>query len=180
MGGGESSKNTSRPLNAKERKDVFNTGTSLIKNNAGWLSGSEMQYQAPEMQRLSGGDYDALQQSLYGAQESALDTQWARRKEDITQDMADRGLYASGIGTQAENEVFADTFAPAYQQAAAGAAAQRYGMESQDNSMANQMAISNAGQDFASQWAPYEYLMGMYNQTGGTITNQKSSGWSFG
>ena len=172
MGGGEKSKNESRPLNAGERKDLFNAGSNLIQQNAGWLQGPEMQYQAPTTQRLSGGDYDRLEQNLLGSQTAMLDSQWANRKADINQDMA-------GIGTQAENEVFADTFAPAYQQAAAGAAAQRYGMESQDNAMANQMSMANAQQDFSSQWAPYEYLMGLYNGTGGTISSQKSSGWSF-
>lgn len=179
MGGSDSGSSESRPLNAKERTDLFNAGQNLIRDNSGWLQNSGLQYQAPETQRLSGGDYDALQQSLYDSQAGALDTQWARRKEDITQDMADRGLYASGIGTQAENEVFADTFAPAYQQAASNAASTRYGLESQDNTMANQMAVANAQQDFSSAWAPYEYLMGLYNGTGGTISSQKSSGWSF-
>jgi|LGOV01.1.fsa_nt_gb hypothetical protein len=180
MGGGSnSSKSSSRPLNARERKDIFNTGISSVQEATPWLQSQNLDYQAPEMQRLAGGDYDQLEQSLLGSQTSMLDSQWANRKDSINQDMADRGLYASGIGAQAENEIFASDFLPAYQQAAAGATAQRYGMESQDNAMANQMAMSNAGQDFASQWAPYEYLMGLYNNTGGTISSSKSGGWNF-
>jgi len=179
MGGGDKSSGSSRPLTASERRSLFNTGSDLIQNNAGWLQGNDMQYQAPDAQRLEGGDYDRLEQNLYNAQASALDTQWDRRRDDINQDMADRGLYASGIGTQNENRVFADSFAPAYQQAAAGAAAQRYGMESQDNAMTNEMAMSNAQNEYASAWGPYEYLMGLYNGTGGTIQSQSSSGWKF-
>ena len=78
-----------------------------------------------------------------------------------------------------------------YTAAGAEAAAQRYGMQSQEQQFLNQLTAQEAAretayrqaeaqQQFASQWAPLEYLMGLYNQTGGAISSGKSSGMNIG
>lgn len=173
-----SSSSSSKPLTGPQRQAVFNSGISSVKSAMPWIQSQNLSYESPTAQTLTGGDYDALQNNLYNSQATALDSQWAKQKDSINQDMADRGLYTSGIGAQAENKIFSRDYLPAYQQAASNAASQRYALQAQENESANNMALTNAAQNYASSWAPYEYLMGLYNQTGGTIST--SSSMNFG
>lgn len=177
--GGSSSSSSSKPLTGPQRQAIFNSGISSVQSAIPWLESESLEYQAPAAKTLTGGDYDALQNSLYSSQATALDSQWAKQKDAINQDMADRGLYTSGIGAQAENKIFSDSYLPAYQQAAANASAQRYALQAQENESANNVALTNAAQNYVSSWAPYEYLMGLYNQTGGTISKSNSSSMNF-
>lgn len=178
--GSSGSSSSSKPLTGPQRQAVFNSGISSVQSATPWLQAQNLSYQSPTAQTLTGGDYSALEQNLYNSQATALDSQWAKQKDAINQDMADRGLYTSGIGAQAENKIFSDSYLPAYQQAASNAASQRYALQAQENDSANNMALTNAAQNYASAWAPYEYLMGLYNQTGGTISKSNSSSMNFG
>lgn len=192
MGSSGSSSNTSKPLTGAERSNIFNYGmrdiTGSVNNPA-----LNIDYQAPiyqssgPYQGLSNGDYNALQQSLYSGATAGLKQYEQDARDNIDQSLSDRGLWSSGIAQAAQNDL-TNSLADNYQNAGANAAAQRYGLQAQDlaqqnaynqgeSQFANQFNVQNANQNYASQWAPLEYLQGLYNQTGGVITNQKQSNW---
>jgi hypothetical protein len=153
------------------------------------------EYQAPAFasagtaSRLSGGDYGRLENSIRESQWAPIEALKTQRFSDIDQEMADRGLYTSGVGADTKESIFARDFLPAYTQSANQAVATRYGLEQADNTAANAFNLQNAGmtnqfnlQDSAgrnaAQWAPLEYLLGLYNQTGGTNSRGSSSSWN--
>lgn len=192
MGSSGSSSNTSKPLTGAERSDIFNYGMRDITGNAN-NQALNIDYQAPTYQSsgpyqgLSNGDYNALQQSLYSGATAGLKQYEQDARDNIDQSLSDRGLWSSGIAQAAQNDL-TNSLADNYQSAGANAAAQRYGLQAQDlaqqnaynqgeSQFANQFNMQNANQNYASQWAPLEYLQGLYNQTGGVITNQKQSNW---
>lgn len=196
LGGGKS-KSKSTVQNAAQRRAIFEGGLSDIAKATGQslvngqLSMPEYQGQGyvnpGQVSRLAGGDYDRLENSIREAQWAPIDALKTRRFADIDQSVADRGLYASGISDDTKQQIFTTDFLPAYQQAATQAVATRYGLEQSDNQAANTFNLASSGaenafnlQDAAARnqaaWTPYEYLLNLYNQTGGS--NTKSSGWN--
>lgn len=194
MASHNSGSNTSKPLTGPERSEIFQYGmrdiTGSVNNPV-----FDINYQSPgyvqpaAYQGLSNGDYNALQGSLYTSATAGLDKYRQDTLDHINQDASNRGIWSSGIPISSEIDL-AENLAPAYVQAGAGAASQRYGLQAQDlanqnswnqsnNQFLNQFNTQQAAQDYASQWAPLEYLQGLYNQTGGIISNQKESGWGF-
>ena len=153
------------------------------------------QYQAPEFtgsgspQSLSGGDYNRLEQSIVDSRWAPLQRYETQQRERTDEDLNKRGIWSSGIATQAQGDV-TEQFAPQYAAAGADAAAQRYGLQAQEQQFMNQLAqqeatrktgfdADQAAQEYTSQWAPLEYLMGLYNQTGGALSSSKSKGFDF-
>lgn len=191
MSGGSDSKSSSKPLTGAERADIFNWGMGSVEKGQNSNVFANTQYNAPNYnqasyQGLSGGDYDAFEQALYQSQISGLSDYETQARENADQDAANRGIWSSGLAMQNQNDI-TDKFADNYQSAGANAAAQRYMMQQQDLAGQNQFNQNNAAmentfnqgnaqQQYAAQWAPLEYLMGMYNQTGGAISSSKSSG----
>lgn len=189
--GGSESKSTSKPLTGRERASIFNWGMNSVQSgqNSGVFQDTDYnapQYQQSNYQAMNDGDYDAYEQALYDSQVAGLDQYEQRSRENVDQDAANRGIWSSGVAMQNQNDL-TDAFADNYQSAGANAAAQRYQMQQQDlqnqnnynmnnAAMENQFNQNTAQQEYASQWAPLEYLMGMYNQTGGAVSSSKSSG----
>ena len=192
-GGGSSS--SSKPLSAAQRSAIFKSGMSNVNNYKDSSVFGDVGYNAPSYassggyQRLSDGDYDAYQQAMYDSSTAGLQQYEDEQRQRTDQSMSDRGIWSSGAAEQAQADV-TDQFASLYSQAGANSAASRYALEAQDNanasqynqnesSMLNSFNMNNAQQDYASQWAPLEYLMGMYNQTGGAVSNSESSSSPF-
>lgn len=196
--GSSTSKDTSRPLTGQERGDIFNWGLGSINAAMGNVGSRQLnapQYQAPKFtasgapQSLSGGDYNRLEQSIVDSRWAPLQRYEAQQRERTDEDLNKRGIWSSGIATQAQGDV-TEQFAPQYAAAGAEAAAQRYGLQAQEQQFMNQLNMqeatrrtgfdqTQADQQYASQWAPLEYLMGLYNQTGGAISSGKSRGFNF-
>ena len=95
---------------------------------------------------MSGGDYDRLEQSMVASRTAPLERAWSLRKQDIDQSMADRGIWASGAPVQVQQEEFEQSFLPAYTQAGAEAATQRYGAQANELQALNQFALSRANE----------------------------------
>lgn len=147
-------------------------------------------YQSPgEAKTLTGQDYDALQAALTSGYEAPLDYAKGQDVKSMNQDLANRGIWSSGLAEQATKDLDA-VYAPQYAQAGANATNARYGLQSSEDQMLNQYALQNAGQQntfnlanagqtYQSQWAPLNYLQGIWNGTGGAISNGGSGGWNF-
>ena len=175
---GSDSTSTSKPLTGAERAEIFNWGMGSVEGGQNSNIFANTQYQSPDYtqanyQGMSGGDYDAYQQALYDQQTAGLGQYETQAREYSDQDAANRGIWSSGLAMQNQNEI-TDKFADNYQSAAANAAAQRYAMQQQDMAQQNQFNQNNSAmenqfnqgqsqQQYAAQWAPLEYLMGMYN-----------------
>lgn len=192
MGSSSRDSSSSRPLTGAERSDIFRYGMGDITRNA-TNPALQIDYNAPEFQAaspyqtLSGGDYDAFQKSIYDSSTAGLSQFEKEARMDADQAVADRGLWASGVALANQNDI-TDSLADTYAKAGADAAVTRYGMQAQDlaglnawnqqdAAMRNNMAMENANRQYASQWAPLDYLSGVWNGTGGVIQSGKSSGW---
>ena len=138
---------------------------------------------------MSGGDYDRLEDSIVSSRWAPLQRYEQIARERTDEDLNKRGIWSSGLATQAQGDV-TEQFIPQYAAAGAEAAGQRYGLQSQEQQFLNQLTAQEAAretayrqaeaqQKYASQWAPLEYLMGLYNQTGGAISSGKSGGFNF-
>jgi len=93
---------------------------------------------------LHGGDYNALQQSILESRVIPLEYAMRGAQEQVDQDLADRGLYSSGLAVRAKNDV-QERFAPVLASAAADAVTQRYGLQAQDLGNVNQYELGRAG-----------------------------------
>lgn len=169
--GGNDTTNTSMPLTSAQMAKRYQTALANINP-------TYADYNAPTYQGLANGDYDALEQSLYNSQASALDKAWGTRSKDMTQSMADRGLWSSGQVDKALNQTYGEEFLPQYQQAANSAAAQRYQLQSGDLAAQNQFNLANAQQQYDADWRENDYKAGLWNNTGGVLSSGSSSGWS--
>lgn len=150
------------------------------------------QYQAPNYQytspyqSLSGGDYEALQNSLYTGATAGLRQYENEARDNIDQSLANRGIWSSGIAQAAQNDI-TDSLADTYSQAGAAATAQRYGLQAQElaqqnafnqaeSQFGNQFNMTNAGLNYQSQWAPLEFLAQLWNGTNGIASKSSSFG----
>jgi hypothetical protein len=166
----------SKPVSAAERAQTYKAGIANLQDSQNALPWAS--YQAPGYESLSGGDYDKLQQSILDSRMSPINQAMQSRFKDLDQSMADRGLYTSGLPDQAKQKMYVQDFQPAIVQAGADAATQRYGMEATDLQGKNAAAMENAQRGYDSSWRPQEYLQGLWNGTGGIVSNSTSSGWS--
>lgn len=140
---------------------------------------------------ISGGDYDRLEQSIIDSRWAPLQRYESQVRQQTDEDLNKRGIYSSGVATQAQGDV-TEQFLPQYTASGAEAATQRYGLQSAEQAMLNQLAaddaakrnvfnLEQANRNYASAWAPYEYLAQLYNQTGGQVgaTNQYQQNFGF-
>lgn len=174
--GSNSTESKSTPVSPEQRAATYQQGIKNIsesQNAMPWAA-----YEAPNRETLSGGDYNRLEQNIVTSRMAPIQSAMDRRFRDIDQSMSDRGLYTSGLPDQAKNRVMAENFLPAITQAGAEAATQRYGMQSAENQAGNTFNLENAKQKYDSDWRPKEYLQGLWNGTGGTISSSTGGGWS--
>ncbi len=137
------------------------------------------QYTPQEYQGMGNGDYNALEQSIIASRQAPLDHAWKVRSDQIAQDAADKGLWASGVPMQIQRREFDTNFTPAYLQAGAEAATQRYGLQSQDMAARNAFNQSEEQRRLDATYRPMDFLQGLYNGTGGVISSSSNSGgWS--
>jgi hypothetical protein len=147
------------------------------------------QYSAPgyaemgDPRTLSGGDYDRLE-SLMAV---PLKSYEKDERERVDQDAADRGIWSSGLASKAQIDL-SEALAPSY----ANIGTTRYGMQSAENQMLNELMAQDASQrnafnleqamrNYESAWAPLKYLQELYGQTGGSLsaTNQYQQDMGF-
>jgi hypothetical protein len=183
-----SSSSSTDTLSAEERTDLFNSGNSAV--DSGLSSLSDLSYEAPtyvssgDYSSLADGDYDAYEDSIYSSLTSGLSEYESEARDYTDQDLADRGIWSSGIATAAQNDI-TDELAEYYSSAASDAATQRYALESADNTALNtynqtesaaenSFNLDTATSDYASDWAPYEYLMDLWNGTDATVSSSSS------
>jgi hypothetical protein len=189
--GGNDSTSSSRPLNAKERAAAYQAGIKNIGDSTGnsglfslgndgnyTLDTSGLAYNAPAYNQLDNGDYASLEKNIVASRTAPLDEAWRKAQETMNQDASDRGLWSSGMPIKNEQDYYAQNFLPAYQQAGADAAIQRYTMQQQDLQGQNAQNMANAQQNYESKYRPLDYLQGLYNGTGGVISSGGSTGWS--
>ena len=181
----------SKSLTGAERANIFNYGMSSVGsgqnsgifNNTGYTA---PEYQSSNYQQMAGGDYNAYRQALYDGSTAGLRQYEGDARAGIDQSLSDRGLWSSGIAQAAQNDL-TEGIADSYAQAGANSTAQALAMKQQDlqgmntfnqnaTAMENQFNQGNAQQEYAAKWAPLEYLLGMYNQTGGAVSTSKGGG----
>jgi len=94
--------------------------------------------------RLAGGDYDRLEQSIIESRLAPLRQFEQRQREALDQSLADRGIYSSGLAVEAQNDLSRE-LAPTISQAANEAVTTRYGFEQGDNQSANRYQLGRSG-----------------------------------
>lgn len=185
--GTNETKSTSAPVSANDRLNAYNAFMSPQYYNAGSVSsdyGMNMganlgpDYSSPGFKSMSGGDYDRLEQNIVASRTAPLESAWKVREGDINQQMADRGIWASGAPIKVQNETFARDFLPAYQQAGAEAAVQRYGAQAAETAAQNAFNQKEAEQQWNAGWRRPDFAAGIYNGTGGVISSSSGGGWS--
>jgi hypothetical protein len=156
-------------------------------------------YDPGNASQMAGGDYDRLEQSIVQSRTAPLLAAYGTQSQRLDSDLAKRGIWSSGAATQAQNDL-TTSFLPQLTQAGADAATQRYGMQQQDLNNMNQYNLARAGQltsagqtesqqansfnmenanrNMASAWKPAEFGLGLYNNTGGTVSGG-GGGWNF-
>lgn len=96
-------------------------------------------------QQLSGGNYDALQAAIFDPQARDIAERQGLASQAVNEDLARRGIFTSGAGVQASNDV-AKEFERQRQDAASNAAALRYNLQAGDVAQANQYALGRSAQ----------------------------------
>lgn len=157
------------------RAGTYDYGPEYIEQDSYAYDPEEGQFQAPEYQGF--GDYDQLEENILSSRYAPIDRARDMAREDFNQSASDRGIWSSGLALEGEMDID-ERFAPQYSAAGADAAVQRYGMEAQDLAQQNQYGLSAADMEYQSRWRPADYLSGIWNQTGGTISSGSSGGWS--
>lgn len=189
--GDNSTSSTSRPLTAEERAQLYNK----FLDSAGWdfNNGRNFQEDAPvydpgEAKTMTNGDYNRLEQNIVESRMAPIDRAMQLERQRTDSDVAKRGLFSSGIGLKAQNDV-TERFAPSIAQAGADAATQRYGAQQKEigdlnqynmgrNTMLNTVAGQRVDARRNAAWRPAEYLQGVWNGTGGVVSSGTGGGWS--
>jgi len=162
------------------------SGTSYSLNAPQYVAPTYQSAGTP--QQISGGDLQQMQKDMTAGYTAPLD---AAKATDITNensDLAKRGIWSSGLAEQAMGDINKQ-YAPQYAQAGANATNAAYGLSNSQNQSVNSLAqqnansannfnITNAAQQNASNWAPLNYLQGLWNGTGGQTSSSNS--FSFG
>ena len=136
---------------------------------------------------LTAGDYDKLQADVLAGTTAGLDYSKGKDTEAANRDFAKRGMWSSGLATNALINQVDAAYAPQYEKAGADATSQRYALQSGELQGLNNYALAqsaekntvdqqNAQNVYNSQWAPANYLKDIYNQSGGTISSGGGSG----
>jgi len=176
--GSGSSGQSSQPLTAGQRSDIYEGGISDIAGTQASGQLSTPSYQAPSYQQgMTTGDYSQMQQQLLQGGEAGLDYQNAQAQKAMNNDAAKRGIWSSGLVSQ-ENTDLQAALAPQYAAAGATAAGQAANLSQSNATAQNAFNQTNAQNTYNSQWAPLNYLQGIYNQTGGAISNGSSENFS--
>ena len=192
MGGGESS-GTSRPLSAGERQDIYTSAIQNLKNTD--QSIMPQGYVAPSFasagpaKTINGGDYDKLQADMTAGYTAPIQQAKETDLRNYNSDAAKRGVWSSGLALQGENDIN-KAYAPQFANAGAQATNARYALQSGEDQNQNQynlqqsgaqntFGLANAQQNYQSNWAPLNYLQGVWNGTGGTIGSSSSMNMNF-
>lgn len=190
--GDNSTSSTSRPLTAAERNELYATGMGNMNAHVtkAMNTGTDEAetFDPGAAKQLANGDYDALERSIVDSRMAPLSRAMALERDRSDADVAKRGLFSSGIGVRAQGDV-TERFAPTIAQAGADAATQRYNLQASDLNNANQYNVGRAtlmntvaGQRKTDQrnnaWRPAEYMQGMWNGTGGVVSQGSGGGWS--
>lgn len=179
-----------KPVNPGDGMGTANPYQSAFTINA-------PMYESPDFvqlgvpQTLSGGDYDRLEQSIVNSRWAPLQRYEALDRQRLDEDLNRRGIYTSGVAAEAQNDL-SERYLPQYTAAGAEAAAQRYGLQSNENQMVNALAaqeaaaanafnLENANRDYSSKWAPLQWLQQLYAGTAGNVgaNNQYSQNFGF-
>lgn len=181
MGGGSTSskqKSDSRPLTPAERTAIYNAGITGINSGVSGMPFSQYSGIAPNT--LSGGDYNALQQAIFDSSTAGLDKYSRDRSEALDADLAKRGIWSSGLAVRSQNDL-AGELSGSWAKAGADAAAQRYGLQANELQATNAFRADQADKEYQSKWRPLDYLQGLWNGTGGTISSSSGGGggWNF-
>jgi hypothetical protein len=189
--------------NVLNQEDVVNTGRFGFNDIARYSTPDYEKAQIVDpgnVERFAGGNYDRLEQSILKSRTAPLERALSLAEAGTDADAAKRGIWSSGLAIQSK-QALADKFAPELRAAAADAATQRYGAEQADVNAANQynqgrastlnqagqfgsaqknsFEMENANRRYNAQWAPANYLSGVYNGTGGAFSNASGGGWNF-
>lgn len=170
--GGGGSGSSSQPLTGDQRADILNKGVAAISQNLNALPFGG--YTSPTYQPgMVAGDYNTMQQQLLKGGEAGLDYAKGKDLEAYNNDAAKRGIWSSGLALRGENDINA-AYAPQYAAAGATAAGQAANLSQQNSAAQNAFNQANAQNQYNASWAPLNYLQGIFNQTGGTISNSSS------
>ena len=123
-------------------------------------------------QRLSNGDYNALEAALLKSNTAGLDQAWADRGGQIEADMAKRGIWRSGAPLTAKSQAYSKEFAPQYTAAAANAASQRYGLQSAENTAASQAKLAGYNANVANAQNAYGAGLNSFQANNAAALNQ--------
>lgn len=183
--GDNSTTSSSRPLTAAERNETYWAAMQNMArtdprynngNNESWLF-EPLQYEGQTYQEMGNGDYDRLEQNMYNSATAGLGRQEQLWRDQTDQSLADRGIWSSGVAQRAQGDV-TERLAPQYAKAGADAALSRYQLQNANTQARNQFNQNEANQQWASRWRPLEYTSGLWNGTGGAISNSSGGGWS--
>lgn len=202
-GGGNSSSSSSRPLTGPQRSQIYQSALAdfagsapdLFSSNGKGYQVNVPEYEAPTYSsagnplQIAGGDLNALQQQMTSGYTSGLDYSKAKDETRANADLARRGVWSSGIAEKAIQDVDA-SYAPQYAKAGADATNAAFNLQNSQNQSINQLNqqaansentfnLANASAENQSQWAPLNFLQGIWNGTGGAISNGSSGGFSF-
>uniref|UniRef100_A0A6H1ZK95 Uncharacterized protein n=1 Tax=viral metagenome TaxID=1070528 RepID=A0A6H1ZK95_9ZZZZ len=106
---------------------------------------------APQYQGLMGGDYAALQTALQQPGEIAARQAYEQGQTNLINQMGGRGLYGSSIMSNQARTALEQPYMDALATNAANAAAQRYGLQSQNLATQNQFAQTGYGQQLGQE-----------------------------
>lgn len=189
--------------NVLNAEDVINTGRSGFGELSQYNTPDYQKAQIVDpgsASRLANGDYAQLEKNILESRTAPLVQALGQAQIGVDNDAAKRGIWSSGLAMQGQ-ENLASKFAPELRAAAADASTARIGAEQADNNTANSYNLNrasnlnqagqfdsaqrnsfemeNAQRRNTAQWAPANYLAGIYNGTGGQTSSSSGSGWNF-
>lgn len=184
-------------------EDVVNTGRAGIGELSAYNTPDYFKAQIVDpgnAKRLAGGDYDKLEQSLLTSRLEPLQYAVNKAITGVDEDAAKRGVWSSGLALQGKSDVLSKV-APELRAIAGDASAARLLAEQGDNNtensynlnraqglnqgaqfdsaQRNSFEMENANRRYNAGWAPANYLAGVYNGTGGQVSNGSGGGWNF-
>lgn len=192
--GSQGSSSTSTPLTGAQRAEAYQSGLS----NMFGVSAADFKKQNPTAMPgeytptanagaarvLNNGDYNKLQGDVLAGNTAGLDYAKNKDLKEADNDAAKRGVWSSGLVLQSKKDIDS-AYAPAYAKAGGDATSQRYALETADLAAQNNRDATNAAftadqknKQYESKWRPADYLAGVWNGTGGTVSSGTSGGWS--
>lgn len=176
-GGHSTSKSSSetRQLTAAERAAIYNGGISNITSSM--EANNTPTYEAPVYSSMNNGDYDRLEQNIYGSRTAGIDRAKTLDSQRVDADLAKRGIWSSGLAAAAQGDNN-ERYAASYLQAGGDAATQRYGMQQQDLNAKNAFDAQQAAASYQAAWQPLNYYADLWNKTSGQNSSSSSRGFS--